>query len=209
MTVPIASDSRATSVIVETRPIVRPRRPGANRSAVRAWAGAALAVADTARIVPEVPVRGEPRRGRPEGQYERSIATRASFTAMDPPGTISPTVSAPMSNSASRLTMRVSWLTLSAFAVVRLAGERVDLDDAALVLRRRVELEGPDRPVVELQRLDGERFLEHGVRLERLEELRDQPGGRSPDARCSGAMTRVSSAASVDGSATSVRGAGR
>ena len=35
-----------------------------------------------------------------------------------------------MSNSASWLTIRVSWLTLSAFVVARLAGQRVDLDDA-------------------------------------------------------------------------------
>src|SRR5690349_2147293 len=59
MTVPIASDSSATRVMVETRPSVRPRRPGANSSAVRAGAALALTVDDTAAILPEVPGRGE------------------------------------------------------------------------------------------------------------------------------------------------------
>src|SRR3954447_10392215 len=64
MTVPMARDSRATRVIVETRPTVRPRSPGANRSAVRAWAGETLADADTAAIVPEVRRPGERPRER-------------------------------------------------------------------------------------------------------------------------------------------------
>src|SRR5213080_411967 len=64
MTVPMASDSRATRVIVDTRPTVRPRSPGANRSAVRAWAGETLADADTAGILPEVTRPGERRTKR-------------------------------------------------------------------------------------------------------------------------------------------------
>ena len=46
MTVPMASDSSATSVIVEIRPIVSPRSPGVNRSAVRAGAAEGTAVVE-------------------------------------------------------------------------------------------------------------------------------------------------------------------
>ena len=100
--------------------MVSPRRPGVKRSAVRAGATGALTGADTRAILPEAGSAGEAdssRRARtPASSCGPAPPARAS-PAMLPPGTSSPTVSAPMSKSASRLTIRVNWLTLSALAV--------------------------------------------------------------------------------------------
>ena len=49
---PIASDSRATSVIVAISPTVSPRRPGANSSAVRGGATTAVGAAAALEVIP-------------------------------------------------------------------------------------------------------------------------------------------------------------